>query len=59
MGDRSALTEAMRSLAGDRPRRLRLVEGGLARVADHHPDVLAIRMERLYRDVIDRAGQPR
>jgi glycosyltransferase involved in cell wall biosynthesis len=58
MGDRSALGEELHSLATDRPRRLRLIEGGLATVAHHHPNVLATRMQQLYRDVIERAKDP-
>ncbi len=59
MGDQPALGEALRSLAGDRQRQLRLIEGGLATAAHHHPELLAARMQQLYRDVIDQAKKPR
>jgi hypothetical protein len=45
----------MRGLAADGEKRLRLIEGGLATVADHHPEVLATRMQQLYREVIEGA----
>ena len=57
MGDQSALADVMRGLAGDREKQLRLIEGGLATVAAHHPAVLATRMQQLYREVIERAKQ--
>jgi glycosyltransferase involved in cell wall biosynthesis len=49
MGDWTALASAMRELAGDDERRARLVNGGIATVAAYHPDVVATRLQRLYR----------
>lgn len=56
MGDRAALASALRELAGDDERRARLVDGGIANVAAYHPDLVAARVQRLYRDVIQRMG---
>ena len=53
MGDGAALATTMRSLAGDEPRRKRLTAGGTATVSAYHPNVIAARMQALYRDVLE------
>ena len=58
MGDRAALANALRELAGDPERRRRLAEGGTASVGDYHPSVVAHRVEQLYRDVLANAATP-
>ena len=55
VGDRAALAAAMRQLATDADRRARLVGGGTTTAATYHPDVVATRLQRLYRDVLRRA----
>jgi glycosyltransferase involved in cell wall biosynthesis len=55
MGDQAALADAMRRLAGDPARRVRLIEGGRASMEAHHPDVVAARLEDLYRVVLAQA----
>ncbi|MEJ7787655.1 MAG: glycosyltransferase, partial [Solirubrobacteraceae bacterium] len=57
MGDRAALASAMRELAGDPERRARLVDCGSETVAAYRPDVIAMRMQQLYRDVSQRIGE--
>ena len=57
IGDRAALASAMRELAGDHERRARLAAGGMASAAAYDPDVIAARVQRLYRDVLERAGE--
>ncbi len=56
IGDQVALARAMRELADDDERRARLVAGGIASAAAYHPDVVAMRVQRLYRDVIQQIG---
>jgi glycosyltransferase involved in cell wall biosynthesis len=55
MGDQAALADAIRRLADDPGRRRRLTEGGRASVGAHHPDAVAVRLEELYREVVDKA----
>lgn len=52
MGDRAALAIAMRELADDDEHRARLVNGGVVTVAAYHPDVVATRLQRLYRGLL-------
>jgi glycosyltransferase involved in cell wall biosynthesis len=52
MGDEAALARALHDLRGDPERRGALIEGGLASVSDYHPDVVAGRLQRLYREVL-------
>ena len=54
MGDQAALAAAMRGLGADPERRRQLIQGGLASVAAYHPDVVADRVQGLYRDIMMR-----
>ncbi len=54
MGDQSALEAAMRRLADDPQLRQRLVEAALTSVAAYRPDLVATRVEDLYREVLER-----
>jgi glycosyltransferase involved in cell wall biosynthesis len=59
MGDQGALARALRELAKDPDRRLRLAEEGLETVAGYHPDAVVTRLQAIYRDVIRRGpGRP-
>ncbi|MEJ7786531.1 MAG: glycosyltransferase, partial [Solirubrobacteraceae bacterium] len=52
LGNQAALAGAIRDLAGDAQRRLRLADDAIASVAAYHPDAVATRLQQLYRDVI-------
>ena len=56
MGDEGALARAMASLAHDADRRARLVEGGRRSIAAYDPDVIAARIQAVYRDVVGPNG---
>lgn len=58
MGDEAALARAMRALRDDPKNRARLVDGGRHAVAAYHPDVIAARMQAVYRDLVDPLGDP-
>lgn len=57
IGDQTALADAMRELAADEQRRASLVEGGTAAVGAYHPDVVATRLQAVYRRVVADAGR--
>lgn len=56
MGDEGALARAIRELARDPERRARLAGAGREAVAAYHPDVIAARMQAVYRDVVGPTG---
>ena len=56
IGEEQALAHAMRELALDAERRERLVAGGHDAVAAYHPDVVAERVQAVYRDVVGSIG---
>jgi len=58
MGDQAALAHSLRALAADSERRRRLVQGGLLTAAEYHPDIVAVRLQGLYRAVLDRGSMP-
>jgi glycosyltransferase involved in cell wall biosynthesis len=58
MGDHAALARSLRELASDPERRRRLVHAGSSTVAKYHPDVVAVRLQRLYRAVLGRGATP-
>jgi len=56
IGDESALARALSELARDGGRRARLADGGRDAVAAYHPDVIAARVQALYRGVAETIG---
>ena len=56
MGDGAALTRVMRDMGRDSDRRARLAAGGRGAAAAYHPDVIADRLQRVYRNVVEPMG---
>jgi glycosyltransferase involved in cell wall biosynthesis len=52
MGDQAALAAAMRALADDPDRRVRIASAAVERVVDYTPAAVAAQTQRLYHDVI-------
>lgn len=58
MGDRAALARSLGELAAAPRRRRHLVDGGVSTVATYHPDVVAKRLQRLYRALLSDGMPP-
>jgi glycosyltransferase involved in cell wall biosynthesis len=59
MGNRAALSAALRELAHDPELRARLAKAGEATLAEYRPDVIVAALQTVYHDVIDRVGTRR